>query len=48
VGATIGSAVVSTFIIVKVVDALMGIRVAAHEEELGLDLAVHGEMAYQP
>src|SRR5262245_15622540 len=47
VGATIAYAVVSTFVIVKVVDALLGIRVPEREEQLGLDLAVHGEVAYQ-
>ena len=47
VGATIAYAVVATFVIVKVVDVLVGIRVPSSEEELGLDLAVHGEVAYQ-
>ena len=47
VGATIAYAVVGTFLIVKVVDAILGIRVAAKDEEVGLDLAVHGEVAYQ-
>jgi Amt family ammonium transporter len=47
VGATIAYAVVATFIIVKVVDVVMGMRVSSHEEEMGLDLAVHGEAAYQ-
>jgi Amt family ammonium transporter len=47
VGATIAYAVVATFVIVKVVDFVMGLRVPAHEEEVGLDLAVHGEVAYQ-
>jgi Amt family ammonium transporter len=48
VGATITFAAVSTFVIVKVVDFILGIRVAMKDEELGLDLAVHGEVAYQP
>ena len=48
VGATIGYAVVATFIIVKVVDVILGIRVPSTQEETGLDLAVHGEAAYQP
>jgi ammonium transporter, Amt family len=47
VGATIGYAVVATFLIVKVVDLILGIRVSATSEEAGLDLAVHGESAYQ-
>ncbi len=48
VGATVGYAVASTFVIVKVVDFILGIRVPSHEEEVGLDLSVHGEVAYQP
>ena len=47
VGATIGYAVVATFIIYKVVDVVLGMRVPSHQEETGLDLAVHGEAAYQ-
>jgi Amt family ammonium transporter len=47
VGATIGYAVVATFVIVKVVDVVLGIRVKPAEEEAGLDLSVHGEVAYQ-
>ena len=47
VGATVGYAVVATFVIVKVVDVILGIRVSAVHEEAGLDLAVHGEAAYQ-
>jgi len=47
VGATIAYAVVSTFVIVKVVDLVLGIRVNKESEEAGLDLSVHGEVAYQ-
>ena len=47
VGATIAYAVVGTFVIVKVVDVILGIRVPKTQEETGLDLAVHGEAAYQ-
>ncbi|HEV7809804.1 MAG TPA: ammonium transporter [Candidatus Limnocylindrales bacterium] len=47
VGATIAYAVVATFAIVKVVDVVLGIRISAKDEELGIDLAVHGEAAYQ-
>ncbi|MFL5757297.1 MAG: ammonium transporter [Chloroflexota bacterium] len=36
-----------TFLIVKVVDLVLGIRVPRQAEEVGLDLAVHGEVAYQ-
>src|SRR2546426_9737972 len=47
VGATIAYAVVATFVIVKLVDLILGIRISAKQEELGIDLAVHGEAAYQ-
>ena len=47
VGATIAYAVIATFVIVKVVDVILGIRVPSESEELGLDLSVHGEAAYQ-
>jgi Amt family ammonium transporter len=47
VAATIAYAVVATFVIVKVVDAVLGIRVKAADEAAGLDLSVHGEVAYQ-
>jgi Amt family ammonium transporter len=47
VGAVIAYAAVATLVIIKVVDFVLGLRVPAHEEEVGLDLAVHGEAAYQ-
>jgi Amt family ammonium transporter len=47
VAATIAYAVVATFVIVKVVDVILGIRISARDEELGIDLATHGEVAYQ-
>jgi Amt family ammonium transporter len=47
VGATIAYAVVATYVIVKAVDFVLGLRVPSHEEEVGLDLSVHGEVAYQ-
>jgi ammonia channel protein AmtB len=34
-------------VIIKLVDALLGIRVNKEAEEMGLDLSVHGEVAYQ-
>jgi Amt family ammonium transporter len=46
VAATVAYAVVATFVIVKFVDFILGIRVPQAQEELGLDLAVHGEAAY--
>lgn len=36
-----------TFLILKVLDWTMGLRVSKDEEEVGLDLAQHGERAYQ-
>jgi Amt family ammonium transporter len=47
VSATIAYAVVATFAIVKVVDLVLGIRISARQEEIGIDLSVHGEVAYQ-
>jgi Amt family ammonium transporter len=47
VGATIAYAVIATFVIVKVVDVVLGLRVNKESEEAGLDLSVHGEVAYQ-
>ena len=40
-------AVIGTVVIVKVVDLLLGLRVKPEVEEMGLDLSVHGEAAYQ-
>jgi Amt family ammonium transporter len=39
--------VVATFIILKVIQATMGLRVGEAEERLGLDASQHGELAYQ-
>jgi Amt family ammonium transporter len=36
----------ATFLILKVVDALVGLRVSPEEEDSGLDLTQHGERAY--
>jgi ammonium transporter, Amt family len=47
IGATIAYAVVATFVIIKLVDAILGIRISARDEEVGLDLSTHGEVAYQ-
>lgn len=38
--------VIVTWVILKVVDALVGLRVTDDEEDQGLDLAQHGENAY--
>lgn len=44
--ATIVYSVVVTWIILKVIDRLLGLRVEAKEEEIGLDIALHLEEAY--
>ena len=43
---TAALAAVATFIIVKVVDATIGLRVDQEDESVGLDLSQHGERAY--
>jgi len=45
---TVVFASVMTFIIIKVIDVAIGLRVPEEEEEAGLDVAVHGETAYVP
>ena len=35
-----------TFILLKVMDRLMGLNVTEEEEVIGLDIAQHGERAY--
>jgi Amt family ammonium transporter len=37
---------VLTFVILKIVDAIVGLRVSPEQESLGLDLALHDERAY--
>ena len=37
---------VLSFVILKIVDALVGLRVSADEESQGLDLALHSEQGY--
>jgi ammonium transporter, Amt family len=47
VAVTILFAATATFVIVKVVEVVLGLRVGPDDEELGLDLALHGESAYE-
>lgn len=47
VGATAAYTAGATFVILKVVDALVGLRVRPEEESAGLDSSQHGELAYQ-
>jgi Amt family ammonium transporter len=37
-----------TWIILKIVDVIFGLRVAEEQETEGLDLAEHGERGYSP
>ncbi|MCA9236620.1 MAG: ammonium transporter [Planctomycetales bacterium] len=46
VGVTIAFSLVVTFIILKVVDAAVGLRVSEQDERRGLDVADHGEEGY--
>ena len=48
VGATCLLSAVLTFMILKVIDLTIGLRVSETEEEHGLDRSQHGELAYQP
>jgi Amt family ammonium transporter len=43
VGATVAYGLVMTFIILKVIDLAIGLRVSEEEEREGLDVALHGE-----
>ncbi|HWH24381.1 MAG TPA: ammonia channel protein, partial [Candidatus Limnocylindria bacterium] len=46
--AAAGFAAGGTFAIVKGIEFVLGLRVEPQAEQLGLDLALHGEAAYQP
>lgn len=41
-----GLAIVGTLILLKITDALVGLRVTADDEVQGLDLSQHGEVGY--
>jgi Amt family ammonium transporter len=45
-GAAIAIAIVGTLIILKILDAVMGLRVSQQEELQGLDVSQHGEEGY--
>jgi Amt family ammonium transporter len=47
VAATWVYAAVATFVIIKIIDVTIGMRVKGDEESLGLDRSQHGEIAYQ-
>jgi Amt family ammonium transporter len=44
--ATVGWTLVATFVILKLVDALIGLRVTAEQETEGLDIVLHEETGY--
>ena len=46
VGVAIALAIVGTLVILKVVDAIVGLRVSSEHEVEGLDLTQHGEEGY--
>ena len=46
VGATIAYSFVATYVILKVLDLVMGLRVSEEEEIVGIDVSQHGERAY--
>jgi Amt family ammonium transporter len=46
VGATWVLAIVGTYLILKIVDLVVGLRVGSDEERIGLDLSQHNESAY--
>jgi Amt family ammonium transporter len=43
VGVTTAYTAIMTFIILKVIDVAMGLRVSEEQEREGLDIALHGE-----
>ena len=45
-GVTIVYTGVLSFIILKVVDAIVGLRASEEQEQMGLDLALHDEQGY--
>ena len=46
VAVSAGYSFVATFVILKIVDLIVGLRVSEHEERVGLDLTQHKEAAY--
>jgi Amt family ammonium transporter len=45
-GASVVYAFVLTYVLARIVDSVMGLRVTEDEEYVGLDMAQHGEKAY--
>ena len=46
VGASIGFSLVGSLILLKVTDSIVGLRVDAESESMGLDISEHEENAY--
>jgi Amt family ammonium transporter len=46
IGAVAGFSMICTWIILKILDVIMGLRVTKDEEQEGLDVSQHGEKAY--
>jgi len=44
---TVGYSFLVTLLLLKITDVVVGLRVAAEEEDQGLDLSQHGEVAYR-
>ncbi len=48
VGITVGLAVVGSFVLLKIVDAIIGLRVSEVAEVQGLDISEHGSEGFMP
>jgi len=46
IGASAVVAIVGTLVLLKVLDAVMGLRVTQNDELMGLDVSQHGEEGY--
>jgi Amt family ammonium transporter len=47
VGATLAYSFIVSFILAKIVDKMIGLRVTEEKETVGLDESLHSERAYQ-
>ncbi|MCL6472331.1 MAG: ammonium transporter [Firmicutes bacterium] len=46
IGVTIGYSFIASFVMLKVINAIMGLRVSEEDEDTGLDLSQHNETGY--
>jgi Amt family ammonium transporter len=44
---TVGFSFLMTLLLLKITDVVVGLRVSAEDEDQGLDLSQHGEVAYR-